>query len=180
VKSRTKSTFGRRRWKAHRMPSTPRQRISPSVRLTEPVHRGRWRPRSLRRRHRSLPCKRSLPAPLPRVRQRKEPRLRIIANESRTAPGVHPARAPRIAANVAKLPEFDLARELDPATVTANCLHPATYMATTMVLQSGLPRSAAPTEEQRRSSTSYFARTRWPFWRVLQWVETLKGKRASL
>ena len=33
---------------------------------------------------------------------------------------------------------FDLAGELDPATVTANCLHPATYMATTMVLQSGV------------------------------------------
>src|SRR5262249_52515830 len=31
---------------------------------------------------------------------------------------------------------FDLARELDPETVTANCLHPATYMATTMVRQS--------------------------------------------
>jgi NAD(P)-dependent dehydrogenase (short-subunit alcohol dehydrogenase family) len=33
---------------------------------------------------------------------------------------------------------FDLACELDPATVTANCLHPATYMATTMVRQSGV------------------------------------------
>ncbi len=33
---------------------------------------------------------------------------------------------------------FDLAREFDPATVTANCLHPATYMATTMVRQSGV------------------------------------------
>ena len=33
---------------------------------------------------------------------------------------------------------FDLARELDPATVTANCLHPATYMATTMVRRSGV------------------------------------------
>jgi NAD(P)-dependent dehydrogenase (short-subunit alcohol dehydrogenase family) len=33
---------------------------------------------------------------------------------------------------------FDLARELDPATATANCLHPATYMATTMVRQSGV------------------------------------------
>lgn len=33
---------------------------------------------------------------------------------------------------------FDLARELAPATVTANCLHPATYMATTMVRQSGV------------------------------------------
>ena len=33
---------------------------------------------------------------------------------------------------------FDLARELDPATITANCLHPATYMATTMVRQSGV------------------------------------------
>jgi NAD(P)-dependent dehydrogenase (short-subunit alcohol dehydrogenase family) len=33
---------------------------------------------------------------------------------------------------------FDLARELDPEIVTANCLHPATYMATTMVRQSGV------------------------------------------
>jgi NAD(P)-dependent dehydrogenase (short-subunit alcohol dehydrogenase family) len=33
---------------------------------------------------------------------------------------------------------FDLARELDPANITANCLHPATYMATTMVRQSGI------------------------------------------
>jgi NAD(P)-dependent dehydrogenase (short-subunit alcohol dehydrogenase family) len=28
---------------------------------------------------------------------------------------------------------FDLAREFDPAMITANCLHPATYMAATMV-----------------------------------------------
>lgn len=33
---------------------------------------------------------------------------------------------------------FDLARELDPTIITANCLHPATYMATTMVRQSGV------------------------------------------
>jgi NAD(P)-dependent dehydrogenase (short-subunit alcohol dehydrogenase family) len=33
---------------------------------------------------------------------------------------------------------FDLARELDPAVVAVNCLHPATYMATTMVRQSGV------------------------------------------
>ena len=33
---------------------------------------------------------------------------------------------------------LDLARELDPEAVTANCLHPATYMATTMVRQSGV------------------------------------------
>ena len=33
---------------------------------------------------------------------------------------------------------FDLAHELDPATTTANCLHPATYMATTMVRESGV------------------------------------------
>jgi NAD(P)-dependent dehydrogenase (short-subunit alcohol dehydrogenase family) len=32
---------------------------------------------------------------------------------------------------------FDLAGEFNPATITANCLHPATYMATTMVRQSG-------------------------------------------
>src|SRR5262245_36883713 len=31
-----------------------------------------------------------------------------------------------------------LAGELEPETVTANCLHPATYMATTMVRQSGV------------------------------------------
>jgi NAD(P)-dependent dehydrogenase (short-subunit alcohol dehydrogenase family) len=31
---------------------------------------------------------------------------------------------------------FDLAREMDPEIVTANCLHPATYMATSMVRQS--------------------------------------------
>ena len=33
---------------------------------------------------------------------------------------------------------FDLAREFDRATITANCLHPATYMATTMVRQIGV------------------------------------------
>ncbi len=33
---------------------------------------------------------------------------------------------------------FDLARELDPAMVSVNCLHPATYMATTMVRQTGV------------------------------------------
>jgi NAD(P)-dependent dehydrogenase (short-subunit alcohol dehydrogenase family) len=33
---------------------------------------------------------------------------------------------------------FDLAGELDPAIITANCLHPATFMATTMVRQSGV------------------------------------------
>jgi NAD(P)-dependent dehydrogenase (short-subunit alcohol dehydrogenase family) len=32
---------------------------------------------------------------------------------------------------------FDFARELDPARATANCLHPATYMATTMVREAG-------------------------------------------
>jgi NAD(P)-dependent dehydrogenase (short-subunit alcohol dehydrogenase family) len=32
---------------------------------------------------------------------------------------------------------FDLARELESETISANCLHPATYMATTMVRQSG-------------------------------------------
>jgi NAD(P)-dependent dehydrogenase (short-subunit alcohol dehydrogenase family) len=32
---------------------------------------------------------------------------------------------------------FDLAEELDPAAVTANCLHPATFMPTKMVLDAG-------------------------------------------
>jgi NAD(P)-dependent dehydrogenase (short-subunit alcohol dehydrogenase family) len=33
---------------------------------------------------------------------------------------------------------FDLPGELDPTIITANCLHPATFMATTMVRQSGV------------------------------------------
>lgn len=33
---------------------------------------------------------------------------------------------------------FDLARELEGSGVTVNCLHPATYMATTMVRESGI------------------------------------------
>ena len=33
---------------------------------------------------------------------------------------------------------FDLAREFDPTAIAANCLHPATYKATTMVRQSGV------------------------------------------
>jgi NAD(P)-dependent dehydrogenase (short-subunit alcohol dehydrogenase family) len=33
---------------------------------------------------------------------------------------------------------FDLARELDGSGVTVNCLHPATYMDTTMVRESGV------------------------------------------
>jgi NAD(P)-dependent dehydrogenase (short-subunit alcohol dehydrogenase family) len=41
---------------------------------------------------------------------------------------------------------FDLASELDPARVTANCLHPATYMDTTMVRQIGIaPRNTTET-----------------------------------
>src|SRR5262249_1871319 len=47
-----------------------------------------------------------------------------------------PAHAPSQIAPI--MFTFDLARELDPAAVTANCLHPATYMATTMVRQSGV------------------------------------------
>jgi NAD(P)-dependent dehydrogenase (short-subunit alcohol dehydrogenase family) len=33
---------------------------------------------------------------------------------------------------------FDLARELEGSNVTVNCLHPATYMDTTMVRDSGV------------------------------------------
>jgi len=33
---------------------------------------------------------------------------------------------------------FDLARELEGSNVTVNCLHPATYMDTTMVRESGV------------------------------------------
>jgi NAD(P)-dependent dehydrogenase (short-subunit alcohol dehydrogenase family) len=49
---------------------------------------------------------------------------------------------------------FDLAREFDPVTIAANCLHPATYTATTMVRQSGISQSAPSRKEQKRSSTS--------------------------
>lgn len=41
---------------------------------------------------------------------------------------------------------FDLAAELDPRQVTANCLHPATFMPTKMVLEAGL-RPASSVEE---------------------------------
>jgi NAD(P)-dependent dehydrogenase (short-subunit alcohol dehydrogenase family) len=41
---------------------------------------------------------------------------------------------------------FDLAREFDAKIVTANCLHPATYMATTMVRQSGVTPISAVEE----------------------------------
>lgn len=38
---------------------------------------------------------------------------------------------------------FDLADELRPSAVTVNCIHPASFMATTMVLDSGIaPRSS--------------------------------------
>jgi NAD(P)-dependent dehydrogenase (short-subunit alcohol dehydrogenase family) len=47
---------------------------------------------------------------------------------------------------------FDLARELDPAVVTLNCLHPATYMATTMVRQSASSRSARSRKARKQSS----------------------------
>jgi NAD(P)-dependent dehydrogenase (short-subunit alcohol dehydrogenase family) len=41
---------------------------------------------------------------------------------------------------------FDLARELDPEQVTVNCLHPATYMDTTMVREAGItPRNNTET-----------------------------------
>jgi NAD(P)-dependent dehydrogenase (short-subunit alcohol dehydrogenase family) len=56
---------------------------------------------------------------------------------------------------------FDLGRELDPATVMANCLLPATYMATTMVRQSGVaPISTilnlATSEELDRHSGEFY------------------------
>jgi NAD(P)-dependent dehydrogenase (short-subunit alcohol dehydrogenase family) len=44
---------------------------------------------------------------------------------------------------------FDLARELDPSRVTVNCLHPATYMDTTMVCQADIiPRNTTETGAQ--------------------------------
>ena len=54
---------------------------------------------------------------------------------------------------------FDLARELDPARVTANCLHPATYMATTMVQKSGVTPISTVERERKRSSISPFRMT---------------------
>jgi NAD(P)-dependent dehydrogenase (short-subunit alcohol dehydrogenase family) len=45
---------------------------------------------------------------------------------------------------------FDLARELEVAQVTANCLHPATYMNTTMVRQAGVT-PLSTTEEGARA-----------------------------
>jgi len=45
---------------------------------------------------------------------------------------------------------FDLARELEGSQVTANCLHPATYMNTTMVRQAGVT-PLSTTEEGARA-----------------------------
>jgi NAD(P)-dependent dehydrogenase (short-subunit alcohol dehydrogenase family) len=45
---------------------------------------------------------------------------------------------------------FDLARELEGSNVTANCLHPATYMNTTMVRQAGVT-PLSTTEEGARA-----------------------------
>ena len=41
---------------------------------------------------------------------------------------------------------FDLAQDLDASIVTANCLHPATYMNTTMVRQAGVSPISTTTE----------------------------------
>jgi NAD(P)-dependent dehydrogenase (short-subunit alcohol dehydrogenase family) len=46
---------------------------------------------------------------------------------------------------------FDLAGELDPREVTANCLHPATFMPTKMVLESGM-QPASSLEEGVRAT----------------------------
>jgi NAD(P)-dependent dehydrogenase (short-subunit alcohol dehydrogenase family) len=76
---------------------------------------------------------------------------------------------------------FDLARELDPARITANCLHPATYMPTTMVRQSG----ATPDQHRRTRSRidpqpRGIGKARRPFRRILQRADALKGKSAGL
>jgi NAD(P)-dependent dehydrogenase (short-subunit alcohol dehydrogenase family) len=46
---------------------------------------------------------------------------------------------------------FDLADELDPRKVTANCLHPATFMPTKIVLESGV-KPASSLEEGARAT----------------------------
>ena len=46
---------------------------------------------------------------------------------------------------------FDLADELDPRRVTANCLHPATFMPTKIVLESGI-KPASSLEEGARAT----------------------------
>jgi NAD(P)-dependent dehydrogenase (short-subunit alcohol dehydrogenase family) len=46
---------------------------------------------------------------------------------------------------------FDLADELDPRKVTANCLHPATFMPTKIVLESGI-EPASSLEEGTRAT----------------------------
>ena len=49
---------------------------------------------------------------------------------------------------------FDLAHELEGSGVTVNCLHPATYMDTTMVREGGIRRSARSRKAPTRSSIS--------------------------
>jgi NAD(P)-dependent dehydrogenase (short-subunit alcohol dehydrogenase family) len=76
---------------------------------------------------------------------------------------------------------FDLARELDPETVTANCLHPATYMATTMVRQSGRHayqhrRAGSGSDSEPRR----VGRARRMFRPVLQRTAAIEGEPAGL
>src|SRR5262245_18377456 len=76
---------------------------------------------------------------------------------------------------------FDLAREFDPEIVTANCLHPATYMATTMVRQSGVtPISTVEEGAEAILNPCRGRRTRWTFRPVLQRNAAVEGKPAGL
>src|ERR671923_95634 len=70
------------------------------------------------------------------IHGRDRTRSEQLLNEIRTANSGSRAYAQSKLAQI--MFTLDLAREFDPETVTANCLHPATYMATTMVRQSGV------------------------------------------
>jgi NAD(P)-dependent dehydrogenase (short-subunit alcohol dehydrogenase family) len=73
---------------------------------------------------------------------------------------------------------FDLARELDPAIISANCLHPATYMATTM------ERHRA--DQHRRGGRGSdpqpcrLGRAQRTFGPVLQWAAAIEGEPTGL
>src|SRR5262249_9791581 len=75
---------------------------------------------------------------------------------------------------------FDLARELDPERVTANCLHPATYMATTMVRQSGVTPISTVEEGAEAILNLAAGRARRTFRPVLQRTAAVEGEPAGL
>ena len=75
---------------------------------------------------------------------------------------------------------FDLARELDPANITANCLHPATYGDNDGAAEWGHADQQCGRRSRGDPQSCCVKGTRWSFWRVLQRAKTVEGNRPSV